>query len=294
MRKIKKIENYINDVYLNGFRICYPLDDADKDVKDYFDMKEGEYIVPSPIKKYRIAIDNYRGECCIRKDLPKESVAIHVVRRIPRYVEYDYQRERYQREYDEPLKVKIGFEKDKDNKKFICSPVMDRTTEDKIILMYLNLFKNIFNVFEICNPEFEEFINIDSRTEWNILRPGHRLFEKENLVKYISDKQGKDSDYIERTYRPLLIKKYTSIAIGTDGFRGYYAFQYEGLPYVIMEKFELGNATYVFEASKWKDLTKFTKTEVMQRKLYVDRILHNDSWNVKINKYMNQVEDVRA
>ena len=290
MRKERNIENCISEVYLGGFRICYPFDNVSEDVKKYLSSKEGEYIIPSPIKKYRIARENYYGECIVRKDLAKELANIHVIRRNPRYVEYDYLRARYKREYKEPLKVKIVLEKDHNGQYFISSPVMNKSLDENIILMYLNLFKDIFGVFEIRNPEFDELIKIDARLKWDMLRPGHSLFIKENLINYIAKKNNTDENNVVRNYKPLFVKEYTDIGVGKEGFNGYFAFQYKNSPYVIMEKFKSGNATYVFEASKWEELTKFTKTEVMENKLYISRIFHNGNWKENIEKYLNIIK----
>ena len=141
MRRIKKIEYYISAEYSDGYRICYPLKDATKRQLEWLNPEKGQYKKPEPNKRYRMTIENDMGELYIRKDLPKEEFMVFVKRRIPRYIEYWCKRQRYKREYGEPLKVKIGLENDDLGTFFICSPILNSDTSEDIVLMYLNLFK---------------------------------------------------------------------------------------------------------------------------------------------------------
>lgn len=291
MRKIKKIEYYIGAEYSNGYRVAYELKGATKEQLEWLNLENGQYKIPKPNKEYRMSIENDKGQLYIRKDLPKEEFSVYVVRRIPRYIEYWCRRQRYKREYGEALKVKIGLEYEDNGTAYICSPVLDSNTPEEVVLMYLNLFKNIFGKFLISNPYFKENIPFDCTTKWTVLQPGHRLFERENLLDEIAKRNKVNSEYIEREYRSLFKKQYTKVSIGKEGFNGYYVFEYDNYPFVIMEKFVQGNATYVIAKEHWEDISELSKTEVMQQKLYEQRILHNDSWNDKISKILDIIEE---
>ena len=45
------------------------------------------------------------------------------------------------------------------------------------------------------------------------------------------------------------------------------------------------NATYILDKN-WKEISKLTKTEVLNNKLNIDRIYHYLNWKEKMNKYM--------
>lgn len=282
MRKIRNLQHYIKESRDSGFRVSYLYSSVTKEVKEYLSLNECEYKVPNCNKKYRMSKENLEGIRIVRKDLPKIEKTIYVIRYNPYYLTYQYERYVYQKTYTDAQKVKIGLEKDKEGNLYICSPILTKDTSDEQVLMYLNLFKDFFGTFDICNPDFSEITKIELKREWDILEPGHRCFEKENLIHHIAEKTKTSVKEIEVKYGSLLKRKYGKIACGKSGFKGYYAFIYDDFRFVVMENFKEGNATYVFKRENWEEFSKLTKTEVMENKFYENRILHNDNWDNRI------------
>lgn len=287
MKKIKNLEYYIKNGYETGFRVSYPYACVSEDTKNYLLLNTGEYKIPPYHSKHRIVIENIYGALKIRKDLPKISKTIYVKRYNPRFIEYNYERDVYQRIYGNPLNLKIGIEMDDDGNLHICSPILSNNTPDDEILMYLNLFKDLFGKFNICNPVFKDIIKMDLKKDWDILRSGNREIDKKVLVDYISNQIKMPKNDFERKYGAFFKKDQCTIAIGKEGFKGYFAFIYDESLYVIMEKFKHGNATYIFLKDEWENLSKLTKTELIKNKLYIKRISHNENWNEKVLKYFS-------
>lgn len=286
MKKIKKLEHYIKYGYDTGFRVSFPYSSVDDNKKEYLNLCEGSYSIPLYNKKYRMTAENIEGILKIRKDLPKISKTIYVTRYSPRFIEYNYDRDVYQRMRSTPLRVKIGLEKDEFGNFYICSPILTKDTSDEEILMYLNLFKDLFGKFIICNPFFKEIIKMDLKKEWEILRPGQRKLDKELIIDHISKTCKISKEELERKYSVFFKKDCSTLATGREGFKGYYAFSYENSSYVIMEKFKENNATYIFPSDKWEEYSKLTKMEVINGRLYIKRIRHNKNWNERIAKYL--------
>ena len=287
MRRLTNFTINIKKEYPDGMRVCTPIEGVEKSVLDYLELSLGNYSVPRENKKFRMTTENIFGRKYILKNEPKEWFKIHVVRRTPYHIEYEYSRKRYKRRYGSPVKAKIGLERSNETV-YITSPVLKEDTNDEVVLMYMNLFKNLFNRFEFRDNNFKLPIPVKGNT-WTMLKKGERPLSTPELIEYISKDTKKDCQEVEREYASLFKKESSSIEYGEDGFKGYFAFSYDDSRYVIMEKFSSGNATYIFEKENWKQLSKLTKTELIQEKLYVKRILHNDKWNEKIASYIDEI-----
>ncbi len=288
-KRIRNIENYyIKESYPTGFRVCYQSSKENSAIIELLAIKKNFYTIPNQVKNYKMTQENVFGRKIICKDLPKIEKEIHVIRRSPHHIEYDYIREVYQKKMSTPLLLKIAIEEDENGVNFITSPILSENTSEEEILMYFNLFKNLFGNFQIRNPFFKEVTKINTTKEWHILPKGNKLYSDEGLVKQIAKDRKCSEEAAEKNYFNLIRKSRSEINVGKEGFRGYYAFIYDDLDYVIMEKFIEGNATYIFHKKDWDKLSRLSKTTVMLGRLYIARIIHNEKWNERISVFLQK------
>lgn len=78
---------------------------------------------------------------------------------------------------------------------------------------------------------------------------------------------------------------YFLLYYGTGGFHGYLVFVFKQKNIVIMENMIYGNATYVFN-DDWKELSKLSKAEIIQKNLHLDRLVHSEKWVREIKKLL--------
>lgn len=248
----------------------------------------GEIIVPnSSISKS--TYENAEGKCIIRKDLPKEIAERywewswedwgHNVHSDYKYIPY----ERYPREYLPPKALEFMIVEDNSKNKWIASRKIKNSQENyEDIKLLINMILSIFGECEIVNINMEEPIKTVKSVKWEILRSGKQT--KERIRNIIREKvsQNRVSMYI-RNIDKLIENSDENIAVGTQEFKGYIVFVCG--KYAILESLMPNNATYILDKN-WEEISKLTKTEVLNNKLHIDRIYHYLNWEEKINKYM--------
>lgn len=256
-------------------------------------MIVGEVIVPSS-NISKSTYENVEGKYIVRKDLPKEIAERywewswedwgHNVYTDYKYIPY----ERYQREYFPPKALEFMIVEDNEKNKWIASREMKNLQEDyEDIKLLVNMLLSIFGECEIVNINMEEPIKTVKTVKWEILRPGKRT--KEKIRDIIRENVGKsrESMYV-RNLDKLIENSDENIAVGTQEFKGYIVFVCG--KYAILESLMPNNATYILDKN-WEEISKLTKTEVLNKKLHIDRIYHYSNWEEKMKKYMKGDEN---
>lgn len=252
------------------------------------DFIVGEVVIPnSDISKS--AYENSEGKCIIRKDLPKETAERywewswedfgHNTHTDFRYIPY----ERYQREYVPPRALEFMILEDKEKNKWVVSNIMRNNVENyDDIKLLINILLSIFNECETININMEQPIKTVRSVKWEILRPGKQT--KNILRNIVKERVSKNREgmYI-RNIEKLIDCSDENIAVGTQEFKGYIVFICG--KYAILESLMPNNATYILDKN-WEEVSKLTKTEVLNNELHIDRIYHYLNWEEKINKYL--------
>ena len=249
---------------------------------------EGEIIVPSSdISKS--TYENVEGKCIIRKDLPKETAERywewswedwgHNLHTDYKYIPY----ERFQREYLPPKVLEFIIVKDNEKNNWVASKEIENSQENyEDIKLLINMLLSIFGECETINVNMQKPIKTVRSVKWEILRPGKQT--KEIIRNIIKEKvsKNKESMYV-RNLDKLIENSDENIAVGTQEFKGYIVFICG--KYAILESLMPNNATYILNKA-WEEISKLTKTEVLNNKLHIDRIYHYSNWEEKINKYI--------
>jgi hypothetical protein len=118
------------------------------------------------------------------------------------------------------------------------------------------------------------------RVNWTLLPMGEYPFERLKREGYLPDtnkteKAYRNTDSVIRRYNP------TDCVIGNGGFRGYVAFLFPDRNLTVLEHFEKGNATYMFDMN-WEELARKTKAEILYGNLAIARVIHTDNWEMNI------------
>lgn len=251
-------------------------------------LQVGETVIPNG-ELSKKALENVEGKYIIRKDLPKETAE--------RYSEWPvtdwggnehwvsgfipYQR--YQRQHLAPTLYEMMLIEDSNNDKWIVSGELINIEKNyNTIKDIANLFLSIFGECEVLNQQFEKPIKKIRTLSWEILRQGEITKERINSIINENVSKSKKNMY-KRNVQKLLETCDETIAIGKQEFRGYIVFEYKKKNITVLESFMPNNATYIL-GEDWESISKLSKTEVLNQKLYKKRIYHYSDWEEKISK----------
>ena len=186
---------------------------------------------------------------------------------------------RYHRDYFAPYEVNFYY--DKDNDCVVSDKIPFNDINFGKIKNTINLVLKIFGECIVTDQD-NDYVGRIQLVKWKFLPSGHWSTDKDAILKRVG--KGKKSE-IENFIHDLEILyslKPNKVAIGENGFRGYVAFCFNDKGICVLEsKFPL-NATYVFDLTYWEDLSKKTKTEVIEGKLAKKRVFHYKKWETEI------------
>lgn len=255
-------------------------------------LEEGETLIPYIFG--RKTKKNVEGIFIPLKDEPKERFSVSYWAKpygIHSEKMITYTRERYQKKHIPGMEVKMSIGIDQDGDKYILtSPIeyIDKNKEE--ILLSINIFLEIFGSCKLLNNNLCSILpeNI-KELNWEILPAGLNPWNK--IIDYFEGTifKSKKISTIE-VYRKR-IKLFDSLGLvpvakGKAGLLGYIISKCPNKDEYILENFNYGNATYVFDAN-YEDLSKLTKKEIIDSGLYIDRITHTKSWEEDIKKIIN-------
>lgn len=251
----------------------------------------GERLIPAPLFG-QISRFNAEGKYIKRKDLPMETVYRSVERtwtdwhgnEHSGYVDVPYHR--YPREYVPAPYNELQVLEDAIGNKLIVSEfvVVNDNNLSKITTI-INLFLEIFGECYILREDLVPQLNVPIiRLQWRILPPG--VYPWERLRVHLApaiESVRRNKGAIMRRFEVLNSYGPTEIAIGEAGFRGYVAFRFPERNINILESSYVDNATYVF-GNDWEELTRLSKSEIINGNLHLDRVIHNPLWENSIRR----------
>lgn len=295
-RKIPDSLANISGKFLLGKKLDDLTVDYIEKISDQTTWENADSFLPNKIGKFsRINAD---GKEVIRRDQPKESItrAFYYTRsefhgkdnrvEVEDMAWRTYQR--YPRDTIPAQSVHINCIENQ-NEKFLLIEC-DSQEDPSLFLHKLNLALEIFGSeleFHIAAKDgFVQLPHTFKVVSWLILPAGNYTKEelKEKIKQTISTK-------LSRTVKPVIEKRldkiasyeYTGIVIGIGGYKGYviYHFPQKGLS--VLESDSPNNATYVFNHTSWEELSRKTKTEIINSNLAIRRIIHDTNWDQQID-----------
>ena len=285
--RIRNVEQYLH--HIPSGEPFYVVHDVTNEKDAYLrkigfrDLAEGECVLPAAIGS--VSRRNNNGYDIIFRDRPKESYEIsfmapgwHDTFHLVTMVRWRYPR-KHVPGYELELTLVV-----KDGKRLIVSPELNHSeSEAEKNKHALNLFLELFGGFELMKQDMEPIFKdlVVTRVNWTILPVGEYPFSRLESEGYLP--KGKK---IQKVYRHTdeHIRRYnpSKCVIGNGGFHGYVAFVFEDRNLTVLEHFEQGNATYVFDLG-WEELSKLTKAQILDQDLAIARIIHKDNWESDLN-----------
>ena len=256
--------------------------------------QEGDTVLPTIVGA--ATRKNAEGYFILHKDLPKERRMFTIASRRSQFCGRDqreivedyhsYSRMCWQRTFVEPTGIEITYLKGDDEDSYYVSPTYKTGQDDELIFSAINVFLDLFKICHVCDLKNGGFPSVPvRRVNWQLLRPG-AVGSREALEQLV--------DSIPRPVQKKLARRQFNIlhqydpaemAVGQGGFHGYVAFHFSKVGLTILESIEPNNATYVF-GNDWQKLSQLTKQEVLSDQLQIDRIFHNDSWQIRVERLL--------
>ncbi len=262
--------------------------------------KDGEAFLPSGIGK--ISRFNADGRIIKRKDLPKVTDSqelnykrseLHGRDRVE--VEGSTWRyyQRFVREGVPAPNVHVKCIVSNDEKFLVIE--CDSADDEELLLHKINLALEIFeSEFELHVSAKDGFVKIPTKfkfVHWEILPSGEKT--QEEVITLIKNTV---SSELKKTMKPVVEKRLSTIAnyepdniaIGIGGYKGYIVYNFPEKKISVLECDNINNATYVFDLDSWEDLSKLSKTEIIESNLAQQRIIHDKSWTSAISDLLSE------
>lgn len=174
-----------------------------------------------------------------------------------------------------------------DNSLFLSSSILDlNDTNETRNVHVTNLMLECFSEFNIYDIEKQEIVGPRLKhLQWDVLPSGEFPWSKARAIiaQRTEHLEEKDRKVIEYRMRVISQKEPDFLATGRAGFNGYFVYGFTDKDVYILESIEFGNATYVFN-NEWKELSKLTKSQIINSDLPHQRIIHNRIWASSINR----------
>ncbi|WP_318453187.1 hypothetical protein [Photobacterium leiognathi] len=292
IRSLTKVMRVAGDA--TKVRLTVDLKNISKEVLVQLGFNEkiniGDYLIPAVIGKYTRF--NANGDIKIRKDLPMEpeSVMYYGSSRdwhggihygIRTRTMDKYPRENIPAPSETFEIVSIG------EKLFLSSSELNLLDVDETRNIHItNLMLECFSQFDIYNVDKKEIIGPRiKRLQWDILPTGECPWNKAKtiIIDRIKHLEDKDKKVIEHRMETISRQEPDFLATGRAGFSGYFVYGFKDRGVYILESMELDNATYVFN-SEWEAISQLTKSQIINSDLPHQRIIHNKSWRLSINR----------
>lgn len=298
-RKIPDSLANIPGKFLLGKKLSDLTSDHLKKISDRDTWEDKDSFLPNKIGKFsRINAD---GKEIVRKDKPKESItkAFYYTRsefhgRDNRVEVEDiawrtYQR--YPRETIPAQNIHINCIENQ-NEKFLLIEC-DSQEDPSLFLHKLNLALEVFgSELEFHVAAKDGFVALPQTfniVNWLILPAGTYTQQelKDKVKQTISPKLSKTvKPVIEKRLDKIGSYQHTGIVIGIGGYKGYVIYHFPQKGISVLESDSPNNATYVFNHANWEQLSKKTKTEIINSNLAITRIIHDPNWDQQIDNLL--------
>lgn len=186
----------------------------------------------------------------------------------------------------DPTNVEFVLRTDEKGNEYIIANFSD--TYDKVkVKLVINMFLEIFGFCEIFDENYKllDLNNKIKRCNWELLPKGIKI---DNFIQKKINSKIKQKKKSFEEYRFNTIDSYNpkDIFCGTGGFTGYFAFIFENI--CCLECNYYGNATYIIPKIGWEEMSKMSKSEVLNSKEMIAKINHTSSWSSEFSKIMRK------
>jgi len=182
---------------------------------------------------------------------------------------------------------------EKGAKAFIAAPAYrNQNGNHDAALHVVNLLLELFGACELAKTDLGTFSGIVvKRLNWKMLPPGKHPWArlKAHLGEVLKRSSENTQSVIFDRQETILSFEPDEQFVGAGGFSDYIAYTFKGRGLVVLESIRKGNAIYVFGLD-WAQFSKLTKSEIINSKLHLARLIHTKGWKAKLGAIMDQKE----
>lgn len=261
------------------------------------DLEVGDRLLP-PKSFGSVSEFNAEGGEEIHDDQPKETVyhariwewkEWHGDKRVPQSKIIYRPYERYPRTPIDPPGVEFTVKKVDGSFYLTTPPIEYNSSNQEEIKHRINLFLEIFEECHVFDDDLDPLIrDVDTnQLNWELLPPGEYPWSKvrgkiESNNGEVSDEKMKIFKHRHDTIHRL---DPDEVYQGQAGFSGYLLFVFDDADVCVCESIYYGNALYVFDQDS-RQLTRLTKSEILNGDLHKDRIIHRGNWREKLKEHL--------
>lgn len=256
----------------------------------------GETVLPGDVGP--VSRKNANGDYIIHKDRPKEKHSRMIewtykqwsgkgeTKEVTDSTEIEY--ERYQRTFIPPKGIEFTIIQ-KDDEKVLVSPEFKVCNEeDEGLILTINILLEAFGECEVVDTNYNPILLPKAiRLNWEVLPKGKYPWktQKERLELFLNKANGNNRAVIEKRIEEINKYKPDFTAIGNGGFSGYVIIGFEDKNIYVLESVQVNNATYIVK-NDWANISRQTKSEIVNNNLHEARIIHNKNWYKEIEKLL--------
>lgn len=279
--KIRNVEQYLVPG-LKSFRLVSPeLTPAVKTKLQIDSYANGDKFLPlviGPVSKF-----NADGGWLPLKDQPKENryvVTVHWRWKDWHGKHYEAEKDVYKNCYQRKRILPPSEELILVNNR-VYSEVLNETDKGRVKHV-INLMLELFGGCDFVQPDFTVPVKI-KQENFELLPAGEYPFERVRHLIGENSQNNRAIRFLKERFEFFQRANPTTLIVGRGGYRGYVGFQYG--KYLILDNTSYGNAIYVFPANTDLILS-YTKKEILDGNLQVDRIQHTKDWCDRAKQYL--------
>ncbi|WP_343533950.1 hypothetical protein [Pedobacter sp.] len=305
MGRIINAESHLKDLlvenvkYYIGFGLNTLTDEGKNhiDLNDLISGKIREFIVSGKKGPLR---ENVKGKFVRKQPERKETIEKHIEyysHYHGKIISYDREFHVWEKELSHKFELKLYRHISPQGEVIIHFPLFTMVSEENHFLRAksaMNISVILGQYFQIYNEKFEPVVKITARLNKKILEQGvGRLEDKiEEIKERIVNGDYNATDGSGNSYRFAILQDYSfsDIFDGIGGFNEYLQFEFKDDNVIILENLRTGNATYIFDYSKFDRKFVLDKQNAKSHPAYLDRVVHTnvDEWERSMVKYLKK------
>ncbi|WP_333620781.1 hypothetical protein [Sphingobacterium multivorum] len=246
--------------------------------------------------------ENIIGKYVRKQPENKQTVNKHIkyTRKDGRLIEYDRVFEVWEKEMLHKFGLKLYKGHSPQDEVILYFPIMILDSKDELLLLRAKAAMNIASIlggyFQIYDTNLEPVLKVTGTLNRKILAKG--IGGISNKLEQIQKEffgGTHTTNNSGNSYRFSVLKEYsvTDIYDGEGGFNEYFHFEFAADNIVLLENLRSGNATYIFDLSKYDRDFVLDKSNAKQHPAFLKRVVHHnlENWRTILSRYLKTKND---
>ncbi|MFU1857247.1 hypothetical protein ACK8HY_09540 [Sphingobacterium sp. NGMCC 1.201703] len=246
--------------------------------------------------------ENIFGKFVRKQPENKQTVNKHIkyTRKDGRLIEYDRVFEVWEKELLHKFGLILYKGRSPQDEVILHFPKMIFNSNDEMVLLRAKAAMNIASAlggyFQIYNLNLEPVLKVTATFDRKILAKGvGGISNKLEQIQQEFFGGNRTKDNSGNSYRFSVLKDYnvTDIYDGEGGFNEYFHFEFASDNIVLLENLRSGNATYIFDLSKYDKNFVLDKSNAKLHPAFLKRVIHHnlENWKIVLSNYLITKKD---